>query len=959
VYKGDSFGDHSYINPNEGRECSPHCGCRLHEKPEAFTFIAYKTPTQLAITFHSIGLYSELFRTIDLQDMQLEATSQGAVVNGLVLLKHYRALSARLNALRSTSPTEGLLISEMTLLVRGFLLDGDVFKSYGYENLYEDGFLTFDHWKDFQQVQLERDITALEEAYYAIDDTDYFGEESPMPQAQAVSPDPQAEELHSGRICTGGTDIIPLLSDPSMASASDAQPLRCTLPSSETEMQFAPPLIGATVEDRQEGRPPLDPGTALEELLDPALLTEAAEAGHESIVRSLLDRGADVEGSGTGLTPLVKAAKAGHESVVRLLLDRGADVEASNSFLTPLFEAIEAGHESVVRLLLDQGAAIAIDHFDEFYNSTPLIKAAKKGHEPIVRLLLDRKAAVDGIVNSCSTPLIEAAKAGHMPVVQLLLDRGAAVNGIYSSHSTPLIEAAKAGHESVVQLLLDRGAAVNNSLRAGISTPLLEAVNGGHDSVARLLLHRGAVIDTFSCACNETSLTKAAGAGCAPVDRLGLDQEAAVSSFHPLSDPSPLVEAAKAGHESRVRSLLDLGAAVNGPSCLFSSTPLVEAARAGHESVVRLLLDRGAAIDHSNKLYSSMPLVEAVKAGHQSVVRSLLDLGAAVNGCSCLCSPTPLAEAAKAGHESIVRLLLDRGAAIDYSNKLYKSVVRLLLYDTPGRQRQSLYKSFGKQHLKLTEEAKHSLTGFRDLGSRFLVRREMWAHGVNTLRRLCNGKPPRGLDDTIAFLCVSRAISETLDGNGNYDYTNKFLQDLDRWQILSASDITVLLSYREAVQMMWGVVLNKNMPRLEQASKLETLTYFQSLASTMVSQEIGLPGFRSASNRGLERSQQRWRLRESRPFRNGEHSTSFSNSQTQPSTALNSKPPDPPVRAKENPLHQEINRDNSSAKMSPIAVLLMAGAIFAMVIFFLTCPSTTPQPDYRFIVYTVLTPLVL
>ncbi|KAI9759870.1 MAG: hypothetical protein M1840_003072, partial [Geoglossum simile] len=808
VYKGDSFGDHSYIDTDEDRECSSGCHCRLHhQKPEAITFIAYKTPTQLTIDFHSIGLYSEVIQTIGPGDTPLEATSQGVVVNGLSLLKHYQTLNAGLNVLRSTNSTADLLISEMTLLIHGFLLDGEIFKSYGYEDLYENGLLTFDHWKDFQQVQLERDITALEEAYYAIDEPDCPREESSTPLAQADSPEPQSEEIHPD-VRMGNEDIAPSLSVPSW-SALVAQYSLHDPPSPETGSRYAMQSSGAAAGDGHGGRSPLDRGAAADDLglyglthstpkflptpLGSTPLNEAARAGYESVVRSLLDRGAAVDGVGSrrGPTPLIEAVKVGHKSVVRLLLDRGATVDGSGSeyALPPLAEAAKAGHESVVRLLLDRGATVNGSRSGSGY---------------------------------ALSPLTEAAKAGHESVVQLLLDRGATVNGSRSGSGyalSPLTEAAKAGHESVVQLLLDRGAAVDY--------------------------------------------------------------------FGRFYGSTPSAEAAKASHESMIRWLCSLGAAINHPS-FCGSTPLVEAARAGHESIVRYLPYRGAAVHPVLGKYFPTPLVEAVRTGRESVVR-------------------------------------------------------LLLYDAaPGIQRLSLYKNFSKQYVKLKQKTKTSITSFYNLGSRFPVRHEAWAHGIRTLRGLCSGEPPRNLDDAIAFLCVSRAVSGTLDSNGDFGYTNQFLQDLDRWQILFTSDTTALTAYREAVRMMWDVVLDENLPCSEQASKLETLTYFQALASTMVHQTNGFLGLRGASDRGLESSQERWRLRKAKSIQTEERTPLPSGSRTKSSNTIDPKPPDPPAQPKGYLLRREINEDNSSAKTSPIVVVLMAGAIFAIVVLFLTSPSTNP-----------------
>jgi ankyrin repeat protein len=53
-----------------------------------------------------------------------------------------------------------------------------------------------------------------------------------------------------------------------------------------------------------------------------------------------------------GLTPLHAASQEGHESIVRLLLDRGADIDAREG-KTALLLAGKTGYRDVVRLLVD------------------------------------------------------------------------------------------------------------------------------------------------------------------------------------------------------------------------------------------------------------------------------------------------------------------------------------------------------------------------------------------------------------------------------------------------------------------------------------------------------------------------------------------------------------------------------------------------------------------------------
>ena len=59
--------------------------------------------------------------------------------------------------------------AELSLLVEGLVADDQFFESFGYEKLYEKGFLTYDRWKSFQSSKTSRSLDQLDWAMHTID----------------------------------------------------------------------------------------------------------------------------------------------------------------------------------------------------------------------------------------------------------------------------------------------------------------------------------------------------------------------------------------------------------------------------------------------------------------------------------------------------------------------------------------------------------------------------------------------------------------------------------------------------------------------------------------------------------------------------------------------------------------------------------------------------------------------
>lgn len=189
-----------------------------------------------------------------------------------------------------------------------------------------------------------------------------------------------------------------------------------------------------------------------------------------------------------GCCPLSHAAQAGHESVVRLLLEHNADVNHKDYFdQTPLLHAATGGHEPVVRLLLAHNAAVDSTSLD---GATALSYAARWNHDMVARLLLEHNATVDMATEKGWTPLAYAADGGHTSMVQLLVTHNAAIDSRTHFGLTPL-HAASRGHEGATHVLLERGADPNAICKQG-RTPLSYASEGRHVAILRLLLGEGA-----------------------------------------------------------------------------------------------------------------------------------------------------------------------------------------------------------------------------------------------------------------------------------------------------------------------------------------------------------------------------------------------------------------------------------------------------------------------------------
>ena len=161
-------------------------------------------------------------------------------------------------------------------------------------------------------------------------------------------------------------------------------------------------------------------------------LSAALHKGHLNIALFLLEHGADGEKRGrAGQTGLYIASSRGYAEIVRTLLDRGAnlnaryddwDEEGEDVLWTPLHVASRNGRLEVASVLLEYGANVnPVDN----WGSSLLHHASLCSSDDLVRFLLDHGADVDTRDRYHWTALHLAAYKGTLQVVKTLLERGA------------------------------------------------------------------------------------------------------------------------------------------------------------------------------------------------------------------------------------------------------------------------------------------------------------------------------------------------------------------------------------------------------------------------------------------------------------------------------------------------------------------------------------------------------
>ena len=367
-------------------------------------------------------------------------------------------------------------------------------------------------------------------------------------------------------------------------------------------------------------------------------------------------------------------------------------------------------------------------------------------------------------------------------------------------------------------------------------------------------------------------------------------------------------------------------------------------------SVARLLLQK------------ETPLKDSVHAGDFEMVKSLWKYGIDLNdGPSFL--ERPLATAILNGRLEIARFLVMQGADADLGStrdSLFDAVLggdlqkasrilweprTLVTEDTPYYRRRSVFRRlrrlFKEEHAQFYNSSQNSSAGpaFQDVGNHLKEYKPMWKLGVKAIRQLGKNRPPRNLREVLSLIAIASAMRKTINNPAQFGDYDVFLDDFDIWRVLAVNPNQIDL-YDEIVFNVWGKarIIETPEPIYDLPAELKHLT---SLISCLVSETLQAASLRPEShedmdvNPSLEISSQVGENPHMEYDHTGPHIATQPPISSSSSSHVSADPTldpqrDPPKLPSEETLLT--TADTGSISNSWVAILLMAGAIFGVII---------------------------
>lgn len=415
--------------------------------------------------------------------------------------------------------------------------------------------------------------------------------------------------------------------------------------------------------------------------------------GDVGCVSVLLSRGGTAKGADEkGVPLLVIASEAKSATVVRLLLNAGADVnDAGTGDDTPICRAALFGHKEIAQTLLEAGAKASVicdsEHGDSalmtairgaMYSGMPADLKDKIFNPEELRESADTKEEGNEKVSKFNE-MLATPSDDYLEIARLLLIRGADVNVIAKCDlgESALMYAAMAANVEMVKTLLAHGADAKNQpwILDLMRQTEIEYTRAKATPVPVLSRQQQATVDwadqTRSRREEIVRLLKAAGAEENPDEEDGglkdVDLKVNASEFakdafddvierndlkdfeklvaayakHPLGKEAltnALWSAVVYARVEMVKLLLERGVNPNTPvtvNATTSYTHLMQAARSADFEIVKLLLDAGADLntqdENGRTALDQVEMYTGSSESHRKMAAFLKERGA-VNG---------------------------------------------------------------------------------------------------------------------------------------------------------------------------------------------------------------------------------------------------------------------------------------------------------------------------------------
>ena len=965
VYRGDSLGDRSYIDTSMTRACSKQCRCR-HLSSDSFVFEVRKTAWDINVRLCSNML--QVYLPLLLVPGQIREIAN--VINGFHLLENIEFLESLLRELRAemqgSSPSPSLFRTlipsrkesaqfeaELSLLVEGLVGDDQVFESYGYEKLYEKGFLTYDRWKSFQSSKTSRSLDQLDWAPHTIDqleDDEDFNE---------MDSDDLTELLQASR---------PMPSMPSLGITCPQYEIGG--PVNDRNL----PLIAAIYMGRND---------VIAELLarqaNPMILSHVKQEDQWLVAQSLLDHGVNA----TSLFASTHGFEHVGPRLLYVLMEKGADIYSS-------WPTSTQGN-------VTHGLHIS-DHEIQEANSmrahnVQLLSAIQRG---------DLRCAEEQISHGADPTfgIDSALVGGKWEILRLLLRKGADPRVLEFGKPTVylqedemtdacLLMVAEEGLTTVVKSLLHlRGC--NKMVAEGLRRPsLTKLIQYDRMPILRMLLYKGVFSRNYLASSSVWSLPMAAETSM-PLFSLLLKFGACASTA--------LITAVTDRNLTSVILLLKgikehpMPNNINALRVHGYMTLLMKAVDNGSVEIAQHLIDNGA--DPYIDTWCGDSFAIAEKKGFKGLSQMLHRVPTTSRSMITRAMLDNWGFFAEQEHfgirwlllfrdpHSVSKALIGEGSRVSSRGEgslVWNSVnTAITLRQGPRRPTiptvredclntikiRCLHREFRRQHTQIYKCARASSTlrssppgegphcpAWGDVFD--YNHSKAWSRGIAVMRGLCRGEAPSTLYDTIMFLAIGKAICLSKIASSLSDHHAEFLADLGRWQVLFRSDKWSLSAFRNAVSDIWQVSAEE-LDRIHNPDST-SLIRFQELAMSLITNVEESIDRQRDLGKGLLASQERWgwdrvpemsETQRPEPFDtqfpdNIVERGKFTESDIPGSTASGktdvSQSPETQI-----PLRDAIHNDSRLRNCNTIVVLLMAGFVFSVVLVFLKGTSLEP-----------------